>query len=220
MNAVDVSAAMLLVLSGLPMTLLVTALAYLVGLVLGIPLMLGLRSRILPVRLVLRFVVDIIRGVPPIVWLFLIYFGVQIGTIRFDSLSAAVIGLGVISAAYLAEIFRGAFATVARGQGEAAAALGLGRVTTFVRVLAPQAFRTALPSMATFLLSLLKDSSIASTIGVADMVLQATTFARQNPAVAGIVPFFLAAAVYLVVSIPIAITARRLDTRLRTEAVA
>ncbi|MBN9176635.1 MAG: amino acid ABC transporter permease [Microbacterium sp.] len=211
---------MLLVLMGLPMTLLVTALAYLIGLVLGIPLMLGLRSRITPFRLLLRFVVDIIRGVPPIVWLFLIYFGVQVGTIRFDSLSAAIVGLGLISSAYLAEIYRGAFATVPRGQSEAAAALGFGSVTTFARVLVPQAFRTALPSMATFLLSLLKDSSIASTIGVADMVFQATMFARQNPAVAGIVPFVLAAAVYLVVSLPIAITARRLDTKLRKEAIA
>jgi polar amino acid transport system permease protein len=203
------------VLFGLPMTLLVTALAFAIGLVGGIPIMLGLRSRWRPLRLTVRVVVDLIRGVPPIVWLFLIYFGVQIGTIRFDSLTAAVVGLGIIASAYLAEIYRGGFSTVARGQSEAAAALGLGTRTTFGRILAPQALRTALPSITTYLLSLLKDSSIASTIGVADMVFAANMFARQNPATAGILPFFLAAAVYLVVSIPVAIAARRLDTRLR-----
>ncbi len=207
--------ALVAVLMGLPMTLLVTALAFVIGAIGGIPIMLGLRSKWAPLRATIRFVVDLIRGIPPIVWLFLIYFGVQIGTIRLDSLTAAVIGLGIISSAYLAEIYRGGFTTLPRGQSEAAAALGLGTRTTFGRILAPQALRTALPSITTFLLSLLKDSSIASTIGVADMVFAANMFARQNPATAGILPFFIAAAVYLIVSIPIAIAARRLDTRLR-----
>jgi polar amino acid transport system permease protein/cystine transport system permease protein len=210
--------ALLVVLLGLPMTLLVTALSFTIGIIGGIPLMLGLRSRTRWVRLACRFAVDLIRGVPPIVWLFLLYFGVSFGAIRLDSLNAAVWGLGIISSAYLAEIYRGAFATLPRGQAEASAALGLGGTVTFTRVLAPQALRTALPSIATYLLSLLKDSSIASTIGVADMVFNATMFARQNPATAGIVPFFIAAAVYLIISIPVAVTARRLDTRLRRTA--
>jgi polar amino acid transport system permease protein len=206
------------VLLALPMTLLVTAAAFLIGLVLGVPLMLGLRSRITPVRLVFRLAVDIIRGIPPIVWLFLLYFGISFGGVRLDSLSAAIAGLGLISAAYLAEIYRGGFATLPSGQLEAAHALGLGRATTFVRVLAPQAVRTALPSIATFLLALVKDSSIASTIGVTEMVFAANTFVRQNPGTAGLTPFFIAAGVYVVISIPLAIVSRRLDTRLRRSA--
>jgi polar amino acid transport system permease protein len=66
-----------------------------------------------------------------------------------------------------------------------------------------------------YLLALVNDSSIASTIGVTEIVFAATTFARQNPECAGLTPFFFAAAVYLVVSIPLAVVARRLDTRLR-----
>lgn len=208
----------LAVLAGLPMTLLVTVVAFAIGLVGGIPLMLGLRSPITVVRLAVRFVVDLVRGVPPIVWLFLIYFGVQLGTVRLTSFTAAVIGLGIISSAYLAEIYRGGFAVLPAGQAEAAEALGLGRSTTFFRVLSPQAFTTAMPSMTTYLLSLVKDSSIASTIGVMDMVFMSNQFARQNPQVAGYVPFLVAAAVYLVASVPIAIAARRLDTRLRAGA--
>lgn len=203
------------VLAGLPLTLLVTAAAFLIGLVLGVPIMLGMRSRFLPLRLAMRLLVDLIRGVPTIVWLFLLYFGVSFGSFRFDSLTAAIAGLGIISSAYLAEIYRGAFQTLATGQSEAAHALGLGRSTTFVRILAPQAARTALPSLASYLLALVKDSSIASTIGVAEIVFSATTVARQNPDTAGLTPFFLAAGVYLVVSIPLAVLARRLDTRLR-----
>ncbi|MGK9147779.1 amino acid ABC transporter permease [Plantibacter flavus] len=206
--------ALLAVLIGLPMTLVVTGAAFGIGLIGGIPLMLGLRSPLKPVRAVTRLVVDIIRGVPTIVWLFLLYFGVSIGGLRLDSLTAAIVGLGVIASAYLAEIYRGGFSTVARGQAEAAQALGLTRGTVFRRILAPQALRTSLPSITTFLLALLKDSSIASTIGVTEMVFAATTFARQNPTTAGLTPFFLAAGVYVLVSIPLAIVARRLDARL------
>lgn len=206
--------AFLAVLIGLPMTLLVTAAAFGIGMVGAVPLMLGLRSGHRLIWWPVRLLVDIIRGIPPIVWLFLLYFGVSIGSIRFNSLSAAIVGLGVISSAYLAEIYRGGFATLPSSQTEAASALGLSRFTTFWRVLAPQAGRTALPSMVTFLLSLIKDSSIASTIGVSDMVYSATVFSRQNPDIAGVVPFLMAAVVYAVVSIPVAIITRRMDTQL------
>ncbi|MDF2442191.1 MAG: polar amino acid transport system permease protein [Subtercola sp.] len=205
----------LAVLAGLPLTLLVTVCAFAIGLLGGLPIMLGLRSRILPVRLLCRLIVDLIRGVPTIVWLFLLYFGVSIGGFRFPSLAAAIVGLGLISAAYLSEIYRGAFQALPKTQSEAAQALGLGRVTTFLRILAPQAIRTALPSITSYALALVKDTSIASTIGVAEIVFAATTYARQNPATAGLIPFFFAALIYLAVSIPLAILARRLDTRLR-----
>ncbi|GAA3311029.1 amino acid ABC transporter permease [Arthrobacter ramosus] len=207
--------AIALVLLGLPMTLLVTISSFGIGAIVGIPLMLGLRSNYPPIRAVFRVIVDLIRGVPTIVWLFLLYFGVTFGHLRLSSLSAAIAGLGIISSAYLAEIYRGGFATLARGQIEASHALGLGRTTTFIRVLAPQALRTSLPSITTFLLALLKDSSIASTIGVTEMVFSATTFSRQNPGTAGLTPFFIAAGVYVVVSVPLAVVARRLDSRLR-----
>lgn len=202
------------VLLGLPMTLLVTAASFAIGLAGGIPLMLGLRSKNRRVRMTFRLIIDVIRGVPTIVWLFLLYFGVAIGAFRFSSLAAAIVGLGIISSAYLAEMYRGGFATLPRGQAEASRALGLAGTTTFTRVLAPQALRTSLPSLTTYLLALLKDSSIASTIGVMEMVAAATAYSRQNPTTAGLTPFFIAAGVYVVVSIPLAVLARRLDSRL------
>lgn len=203
-----------IVLTGLPMTVLVTAAAFVIGAVAGIPLLFGLRSQHRPIRLAFRFVVDLIRSVPTIVWLFLLYFGVSIGGFRFGSLAAAIIGLGIISSAYLAEIYRGGLAAVAGGQSEAAQALGLDRTTTFGRIIAPQALRTALPSIAAYLLALVKDSSIASTIGVIEMVAAATAFSRQHPGTAGLTPFLTAAGVYVIISIPLAVLARRLDARL------
>jgi len=210
--------AFIAVLMGLPMTLLVTVVAFAIGAIGGIPIMLGLRLRFAPLALLFRFAVDLIRGIPPIVWLFLIYFGVQIGAVRLSAFTAAVIGLGIISSAYLAEIYRGGYSTLPKGQLEAAHALGLGRATTFLRILTPQAMRTSLPSITTYLMSLIKDSSIASTIGVMDMVFLSNQFARQNPTTSGIVPFFIAALVYLIVSIPVAVLSRRLDARMSRNA--
>ena len=114
------------VLAALPLTLIVTAGAFGIGMIGGIPLMLGLQSRIGVVRGAARLLVDIIRGIPTIVWLFLLYFGVSFGGMRLESLPAAVIGLGVISSAYLAEIYRGSFQIVPRGQSEAPARWALG----------------------------------------------------------------------------------------------
>ncbi|MEV6347658.1 amino acid ABC transporter permease [Actinoplanes sp. NPDC051851] len=202
------------VLLGLPLTLVVTAAAFALGAVGGIPLMLGLRSRFTPVRLLVRLAVDLLRGVPTIVWLFLLYFGLAVGDVRLNSLGAAILGLGLVASAYLAEIYRGGFAVVPKGQTEAAQALGLSRTTTFVRLLAPQALRTVLPTVTTFLLMLLKDSSLASTVGVLEMTAQATAFSRQNVSTAGLTPFFVAAGVYIAISVPLAIAARVLDARL------
>lgn len=203
------------VLQGIPVTLYLTASAFVLGFLGAVPLSLGLSSSIWPVRLGCRLFVDFVRGVPIIVWLFVLKFGVTVGTFRFEPIEAAIVGLAIVSTAYLAEIFRGGLTTVPAGQLEAAMALGLPRSAKFLRVVAPQAFRTVLPSIATYLMGLLKDSSIASTIIVAEMVFQAQSFARQHPTAVGVVPYVVAGLLYIVLSIPIAYLSRRLDRRLR-----
>lgn len=203
------------VLHGLPLTLWLTASAFVIGCAGAVPLALGLRSSSWPLRLLCRLFVDFVRGVPIIVWLFLLKFGVTIGTFHFTPVNAAVLGLGIVSAAYLAEIFRGGLQTVPTGQSEAAHALGLPRGVAFQRVVAPQAFRIVSPSVATYLIGLFKDSSIASTIIVAEMVFQSQSYARQNPTVSGILPFVFAGLLYIILSLPVAYLSRRLDRRLR-----
>ncbi|OFI39131.1 hypothetical protein BIU82_15955 [Arthrobacter sp. SW1] len=203
------------VLQGLPMTLLLTVSAFVIGIVGAVPLAVGLSSPNAVLRLVCRLFVDLVRGVPIIVWLFLLKFGIQIGTFKFNPVGAAIVGLGVVSIAYLAEIYRGGLESVPRGQNEAADALGLARSTTFYRVLVPQAFRIVSPSIATYLTGLLKDSSIASTIIVAEMVFQSQSFARQHPTVEGILPYVLVGILYIVLSLPVAYLSRSLDARMR-----
>ncbi|NUP73283.1 MAG: amino acid ABC transporter permease [Sinomonas sp.] len=203
------------VLQGLPMTLGLTFSAFAIGMLGAVPLALGLASPVLPVQLVCRLFVDLVRGVPIIVWLFLLKFGIQIGTFKFNPVSAAIVGLGVVSIAYLAEIYRGGLQAVPRGHLEAAHALGVPRSATFFGVVVPQAFRIVSPSIATYLVGLLKDSSIASTIIVAEMVFQSQAFARQHPTVEGILPYILVGVLYIALSLPVAYLSRTLDSRMR-----
>lgn len=203
------------VVQGLPMTLWLTLAAFAIGIVGAVPLSLALTSPVAPLRWAARLLVDLIRGVPIIVWLFLLKFGIHLGTFKFDPVNAAIVGLGVVSIAYLAEIYRGGIQAVPRGQLEASKALGLSGATTFFGVLIPQAFRIVSPSIATYLVGLLKDSSIASTIIVAEMVFQSQSFARQHPTVEGILPYVIVGVIYIVLSLPVAFLSRRLDARMR-----
>ncbi|WP_416417985.1 amino acid ABC transporter permease [Paenarthrobacter aromaticivorans] len=203
------------VLQGLPMTIILTLSAFAIGLVGAIPLAVGLSSSNIILRLPSRLFVDLVRGVPIIVWLFLLKFGIQIGTFKFNPVGAAIVGLGVVSIAYLAEIYRGGLQAVPRGQGEAANALGLNRAAAFYGVMVPQAFRIVSPSIATYLTGLLKDSSIASTIIVSEMVFQSQAFARQHPTVEGILPYILVGILYIALSLPVAYLSRSLDSRMR-----
>lgn len=201
------------VLLGVPLTLLITFSSLLIGAVGGVPLVLGLRSRQVVFQVICRTLVDLLRGIPAVVWLFVIYFGVSIGAFQFEATTAAIVGLGLVSAAYMAEIYRGGISAVHSGQWEAGSALGVGQWATFSRIIGPQAFRVSVPSMTSYGISLIKDSSLASTIGVTEMVFLTTQDARSNAG--GLTVYIIAALVYLALSIPLALLARRVDSVLR-----
>jgi len=195
-----------------PVTLEVTATCFTVGALLGVVLVSGRRSRSWVVRSVSRVVIDVLRGIPPIVFLFIVFFGIGSGAITLSPFQAAVIGLGLISAAHLAEIYRGSLLAVNRGQFEASQALGLGRTTTYVRVIGPQAMRVAIPGMVTWAISLLKDSAIVSTIGVAEIMLVANQDARASGS--SLTPFIIAALIYIALGTPLAFLSRYLERTL------
>ena len=201
------------VLLGVPKTVVVAASAFAVGAVLALPLVAALCCRIRVLRALARMFVDVVRGIPVLVWLFIIYFGVRLGTFRFEPLPAAIVGLGLISSAYLAEVYRGAISSVHHGQWEASAALALTSITTVSRVVGPQAVRVALPSATTYAIGLLKDTSIASAIGVTETLFHATSVARTSGS--GLTAYAVAAMVYIALSIPLALLSRTLDARMR-----
>jgi His/Glu/Gln/Arg/opine family amino acid ABC transporter permease subunit len=202
----------LAILSAVPTTLLVTFVSFALGAVIALPLVAGRRTRFAIVRLLSKGVIDILRGVPPVLFVFILFFGVGSDLIRWEPIPAAIVGLGLISAGHLAEIYRGGLMAVHAGQFEASAALGLTRTATFSRVVGPQAFRVVIPGMATWLISLLKESSIVSTIGVAEIMFVTNQSARSTGE--GLLPFIIAAAVYIALGTPFAAFSRWLEKKL------
>ena len=203
----------LTILQGVPMTIGLTVAALGIGALGGIPLALCRRSRIPGVSFAAVSVIEILRGIPPIVWLFIIYFGLGTALPVLDPLTSAVIGLGLISCAYMAEIYRGGLSAITRGQWEASEALGMGRQSVLTFIIGPQVFRVSIPAAASYAIGLLKDSSVAYTIGVSEIVYFANDQSRQSSDALG--PFFLAALVYVIMTIPCAWATRALDARLR-----
>lgn len=200
-------------LRGLPATLGLSFGAFAIGSILAIPLVL-MRLSLNPfVRVPARIYVDVVRGIPPVVWLFVIFFGLGNGFVMLTSFQAALIGLSIISAGYLAEIYRGGFLSLHAGQQAAATALGMNKRDTLRFILGPQVLTGALPGMATFLVSLIKDSTVASTIGVRDIMMFVSQEAQS--AGGGFLPFLFAGALYILLSIPVAWFARVADERLR-----
>ena len=203
---------LLAVLEGVPVTVVLTIGALLIGAVGAIPLLILRQSRLLPVSIIARAMIELFRGIPPIVWLFIVYFGLAT-VVRLDSMTAAMLGLGVISTAYMAEIYRGGLAAVAKGQWEASAALGMPRATVLTRIVGPQVARISVPAAATYGIGLLKDTSVAYTIGVTDVLYFANEQSRTTTD--PFWPFVVAALVYIVMSVPCAWGSRRLDATLR-----
>ncbi|MGK0721436.1 amino acid ABC transporter permease [Leucobacter sp. W1478] len=200
------------ILAAVPVTLLVTFGSFAIGAVLALPLVAARRSRFAVLRVLSKAVIDILRGVPPVVFIFILFFGVGSDLIRWEPLPAAMFGLGLISAGHLSEIYRGGLMAVQRGQYEASSALGLTGPITIAHVVGPQAFRVAIPGMVTWLISLLKDSSIVSTIGVVEIMFVANQSARSSAD--GLLPFVIAAVVYIVLGTPLAALSRWLEKKL------
>lgn len=200
-------------LSGLVTTLVITIGSFMIGAVLGIPVALARLSTIAPVRWLATTFVEVARGIPPIAWMLLLFFGLS-RVVKMPPLLAACIALGIVSAAYMAENYRAGIRSVAPGQWEASRALGFKGNDIFWRIIAPQGLGVAVPPSATYLVGLLKDSAVASVIGVSDISFQALTLTQQgNP---GLPIFVFAGTVYLLLGIPLALIARGTEWFIRT----
>ncbi|HSY50969.1 MAG TPA: ABC transporter permease subunit [Thermoanaerobaculia bacterium] len=163
-----------------------------------------------PVRALLTIYVEVVRGTPVLLQLFVLYYGLS-SVIRLPAFLAALLGLGLNYAAYESEIYRGALEAVSRGQLEAARTLGLTEAQVLRLVRGPQAFRIALAPMTNDFVALLKDSSLVSVITVIELTKQTSIFAANIGS--WVVPGILCAALYLVLSLPLSRLAGRLENR-------
>jgi polar amino acid transport system permease protein len=200
-------------LAAIPMTLALTALSFTIGVIGGLPLMLLRRSRFVIVRSPVVAVIDLIRGVPVIAWLFLIFFGIASGAVKLSPFVSSIAALGLVMSAVMAEIYRAGVMAVDRGQWEAGRALGLREARLFTEIVWPQAVRVAIPPSASALLGLLKDTAVASTVGVSEITYRATLDTQTT--YKGLSIFIAAALIYIALSLPMAVVSRRLDRRLR-----
>ena len=164
------------------------------------------------VRALLSTYVEVVRGTPVLLQLFVLYYGLS-SVIRLPAFLAALLGLGLNYAAYESEIYRGALEAVPRGQLEAARTLGLTERQVLTLVRGPQAFRLALAPMTNDFVALLKDSSLVSVITVIELTKQTSIFAANIGS--WVVPGILCAALYLVLSLPLSRLAGRLEERWR-----
>ena len=201
-----------LLLRGLGTTILLTLCA------LGLSLMLGMiwalmalsPSRLL--RLISVTIVQTVRGIPIIVQLFCVYFVLPEFGIDLPPFMAGVVGLGVSYSVYQAENFRGGFGSVDPQLVEAGLSLGMSNGLTFRRIVFPLGLRTALPSLGNTTVMLLKDSSIASTITIAELtragqLLAISTFKNETV-------YLLVALLYLAASLPLAALVRLFERRM------
>ena len=196
-------------------TVELTVVGFALGAVLGLPILAMRNSGVRPLRWAARSFIEVSRGVPLIVWLFLIYngptqFDPSLGSV-FSSWRSAVLALALVSAAYMAEIYRGSLRAIKQGQYEASRALGMSQVDTATRIIGPQMVRVAIPASATYAIGLLKDSSLASTIGVFEITYYAST---ESSNTSSVTPFFVAGVYYVALTFPSAWAARRLESRL------
>jgi polar amino acid transport system permease protein len=156
-------------------------------------------------------VINVIRGIPIIVLLFYLYFVMPDLGVTLTALQAAILGLGIAYSAYQAENFRAGIEAIDKGQIEAAQTIGMGWWLTMRRVVLPQAVRIVLPPYGNVMIMMLKDSSQASTITVAELALQGKLIASstfKNTSV-----FTLVALMYLTMSIPLILLVRHFEKR-------
>ncbi len=193
-------------------TLLLTVVSAVIGIVLGAPVMLLSQSKNPLLRWLYSTFVHLVRGVPALVWLFIAFFGITQLGITLSPMASAITTLSVIAVASMAEIYRGGIAAIAKGQWEASAALGLRPLNTALDVIFPQLLRAVSPTGATFVVGLLKESALASTIGVAEITFEAGLQVQYFGN--GLTFFAFAGLIYLLLSLPLGMFSRTLHTRL------
>jgi polar amino acid transport system permease protein len=167
-------------LSGFGVTLLCWLGGAAIGLVLGFAIALLYRLNFAPLRWLLRAYIEIIRGTPFLVQLFLLYSGGPFIGLRLEATTAGVLGLGLYSAAYFAEAFRAGFSAVPRGQIEAAIGVGMDPFQILWRVSAPIMLVATVPAIVNLLIILSKETVILSIITVPELMYQMQTMAAET----------------------------------------
>ena len=199
------------ILKGAVVTIELTVVSLLISIALGLVAAIAKLSGRRIGSVIANIYIELIRGTPALLQLFIIYFGLTSYGINLDSFTAAALTLGFIGGAYLAEVFRAGIQSVDRGQVEAAVSLGLLPSTVMRRIILPQALVLTLPPFTNFVIALLKDTSLALTIAVPEIMYRSYDVASQT--FRSMEVYAMAGAIYLAVCLPLSRLVRALERR-------
>ena len=200
---------------GFIMTLKIFSLTLLGSMPLGILIALGRMSKIKPIQFIFQAYISIMRGTPLMLQMFAIYFapyyvfGIELSP--SSKFNATIVAFILNYAAYFAEIYRGGIQSIPRGQYEAASVLGYSSVQTFMKIVLPQVFKRILPATCNEIVTLVKDTSLAFSIGVAEMFSSAKALVASQVTMT---PFLFAAAFYWVFCLLIEIVMGNIEKKL------
>ena len=200
---------------GFIVTLQIFFLTLIGSLPLGVVVALGRMSRFAPLALLVRLYISIMRGTPLMLQMFFIYFapyyifGMDLSS---DSkFNATIVAFIINYAAYFAEIYRSGIQSIPRGQYEAASVLGYSRAQTFLKIVLPQVVKRILPAIGNEVITLVKDTSLAFAIGVAEMFSTAKALVASQ---VSMLPFVFAAAFYWVFNFAVELVLNRCEKKL------
>ncbi|WP_078381589.1 amino acid ABC transporter permease [Sutcliffiella halmapala] len=193
-------------------TIPLTLISFSIGLVIAVLTALARISGIKPLQIIARIYVSIIRGTPLLVQLFIIFYGLPSAGITIDPFPAAVIGFSLNMGAYSSEIIRAAILSIPKGQWEAAYSMGMTYPQAIKRIILPQASRVSIPPLSNSFISLVKDTSLASLILVAEMFRKAQEIAATNYEF--LLLYIQAAMLYWVICFGLSLVQGQLERRL------
>ncbi|MCX7845053.1 MAG: amino acid ABC transporter permease [Dictyoglomaceae bacterium] len=200
-------------LKGAVMTLRLTLISVSIGIVLGLILSLGRISKNPIFKYPTSLYIEVIRGTPLLMQLLIIYYALPSIGLNLPAVTAAITGLSLNSAAYIGEIFRGGIQSIEKGQMEAARSLGMTYFQAMRYVILPQAFRRILPPLTNEFASMLKESSLASTLAVTELLRAGRELVAWKANVFS--PFIGVTLFYLIMTIPLTRLSSYLEKRLR-----
>jgi polar amino acid transport system permease protein len=192
-------------------TLLLTLTAFIGSAAVGIVIAILRVTPIAPFRWVALVYTQVVQGTPLLVWLFLIYFGIAALGFRMNPWAAAAVAFAIYGGAFLGEIWRGALISIAKTQWEAGASLGLSFGQQLRYVIVPQSIRVAIPPTIGFLVQLIKNTSLAATIGLVELTRegQLTAAVTFSP----LAVYLTVAAIYFAMCFPLTQWSRHLERR-------
>lgn len=205
-------------LHGFWLTIQISYFAILIGIILGTIIALidtAKPSKWLAIpKFICRVYTTVIRGTPMALQLFIMFF-VIFAFKGFPSIITAILAFGLNSAAYTAEVIRGGILSVDKGQTEAGLALGLSRMTVFMKIVAPQAIKNIIPALGNEIITVIKETAIVSMVGMYDLNMAAKDIGSGQNMASYIVPMFVAALFYLATIYLISFLVKRLEKSLR-----